>query len=168
MTTAQIITSPLQFTDLPEELKQVHKAWVEAKGSAIGPSLKTFDLFFIPLAHIPFSSITDYFAERDEFIVRFFGTGLVSIDGCEMTGKNLLETPHSGLRKTLEILFRKVVDEKCENFSEIQYDSTIGPQRLSISGRWPLSEDGKNVTGVLSVIYPLKDTQNLHEIIGSP
>ena len=166
MAEREISATPLQLTDLPEELKLVQDAWGQAKGSDIGPSRKAFDLLFIPLNLLPYSSVTDYFADSDEFIIRFFGTGLVSIDGIDMTGKNLSETSHPDLRRLLESLFRKVVDEKHENFSEFNFLSKSGTQRMSITGRWPLSENGIDVSGILSVIYLADDKQHLNEILG--
>ena len=158
-------STPLQFPDLPTEMRQVHEAWVKAKGRNIGPSRRDFDLLFIPLRSIPYSSVTDYSTDKDEFIIRFFGTGLVGLDGDEMTGKNLFDTPHAGLRNILNNLFRKVVTEKRENFSEVQFISLSGVQRMSITARWPLSENGNDVTGVLSVVHPMENIRKLSEIL---
>ncbi|MBT4933699.1 MAG: hypothetical protein HOL66_08435 [Rhodospirillaceae bacterium] len=87
------------------------------------------------------------------------------MDGDEMTGKNLLDTPHAGLRNILNNLFRKVVTEKRENFSEVQFISLSGVQRMSITARWPLSENGNDVTGVLSVVHPMENIRKLSEIL---
>jgi len=156
----------IELDELPDELQSVHATWNAARGRAFAPSRRAFDLLSIPVDHIPFTSVTDYDAEGDDFIIRFFGTGLVAIDGCEMTGKHLNETPHPALRETLLKLFRRVVDEKHENFAEFSYGLPGRPAPMSLTGRWPLSEDGAAVTGILSVIHPYQIARELNEILG--
>jgi len=156
----------IDLDDLPDELQTVHRAWNAARGRAFAPSRRSFDLLSIPADHIPFTSLTDYDADRDRFTIRFFGTGLVAIDGCEMTGKRLEETPHPALRDTLVRLFRRVIAEKRENFAEFSYGVPRRPAPMSQTGRWPLSEDAATVTGILSVIHPYQITRELNEILG--
>jgi len=156
----------VELGDLPDDLQTVHAAWDAARGQVFAPSRRACDLLSIPADHIPFTSVSDYDAEGDRFTIRFFGTGLVAIDGCEMTGKLLEETPHPDLRDTLLRLFRRVVDEKRGNFAEFSYGLPGRPAPMSLTGRWPLSEDGAAGTGILSVIHPYQITRELNEILG--
>lgn len=157
--------SLINLSDLTNELKEAHDVWRCAKGSAIGPSRTSFDLMALPPVLIPYTAITEYIASEDKFVILFFGTGLVHIEGMELTGKDLRDTPNLFLRDTLVRLFRKVVDEKRENFCEFRYLSATGPHKLTLNGRWPLSENGSDVSAILSISHPLTDGYQLHKIL---
>lgn len=158
---------PLALNDLPLELRRVHAVWRDARGAHFAPTRRDLDLMALPAALLPFTSVTDYDPRTDRFTIRFFGTGLVAIDGVELTGHDLMDTPHPELRATLNDLFREVVHTRRENFREFTYVSMKGVTSMSITGRWPLSDDGRTVSAVLSVIHPERDGRELNAILGT-
>ena len=157
--------TPIQLSETPVELRQVDAVWQAARGDCIAPSRRAVDLMTLPLPLIPFTSITDYDAATDAFTIRFFGTGLVAIDGVDLTGHRLEDTPHPGLRDTLLELFLDIVSTGHPNFAEFTFITLSGVSSMSVSARWPLSEDGANVTGILSVVHPEQHVYDLHKIL---
>jgi len=157
---------PVTFSELPIELRQAHAVWLDAKGDAIAPAQSELDLSLMPSIVQPFISVTEYDREADVFTVRYFGRGLAKIDGVDMTNRNLSSTPHEELSGTLRRLFRQTVTEQRENFAEFHFMTGNKNTAMSVSGRWPLSDDGINVTAILAVVYPESEIEDLNHILG--
>ncbi|MBT6096343.1 MAG: hypothetical protein HOH04_15765 [Rhodospirillaceae bacterium] len=164
-TSPEILRNSVSVSDLPDELAVIHDAWLEAKGDAFAPTRMSFDLLNVPSRLLRFSSVSDYDASSDTFTFRFFGTGMVEADGIEMTGKSHEEISPIPLQKVVDEICRQIVVDKQANFTEFCFSSPDGESPFTIAGRWPLSEDGENVTGILAVADPDMDLFDLSETL---
>ena len=129
--------TPIALHETPLELRQVDAAWHDACGRAFAPTRRALDLFALPASLIPFTSITDYDPDGDAFSIRFFGSGLAAIDGVDLTGHPLGDTPNEGLRDSLFELFRNVIETRGANFAEFHFVTLSGVSSMSVTGRWP-------------------------------
>jgi hypothetical protein len=155
----------IESSSLPESILAVDTVWRKASVDLFAPSRKTFDLMEIPSSHLRFASVTDYDPSSDQFTFRFFGTGFVEADGIEMTGKTHEDMPYGPLRDSVDELSRMVIAERMAAFTECSFLTPSGLKPFANAGRWPLSEDGHTVTGILTVADPLIDLYELNEIL---
>jgi|GEM_PF-1578004 len=156
--------SPFNFTvltqpDIPEELARVDELWKQACMENKLPSRNDIDLLKIPSSRLRFTSISDYDPGQDTFAYSFFGSGFVEVDGKEMTGKSHMDLPQPELGMVIDRVCRKVVSEKRECIASFSSESFLDGKVFAIAGRWPLSDDGKNVSAILTVAEP-KDSVN--------
>jgi hypothetical protein len=153
------------ISELPDRLMQVDTYWTETKNGTFAPARKNFDLMGIPASLVKFASVTDYNEATDQFTFRFFGTGFVDADGVEMTGKTHMDIPNPSLRNVVEELSRKVVTERKPCLAAIYASTSSGPKRIAFAGRWPLSDDGERVTGILTVADPELEPYDLNKVV---
>ena len=162
-TKEKITYRKVDIREAPASLTKVHNIWTEVKGNCFAPPFRDFDLMLLPKELIPFTSVEDYLLETKGFRYRFYGTGLVKVDGVELTGKSHLDIPHSGLRDLVRELCQKVISEKKECLIHVMVPTLNSEEPIAIAGRWPLSDDGNHVTGILTVVAPLTEVKALQE-----
>jgi len=166
---SEIVTEYLSFDKLDGELKLVFDYWLSLRGDRLGPRWREFDLMKIPAKKIPFTIITDIINKEEGLMkYRFVGTDFYRVHGIELTGKNPLDVPPEELGKKLNQELLDIVREQKPTYS-IHHLREI--RRLHILQhvlRLPLSDDGKEVTHILSVVDYIEDKKELEDYLSAP
>lgn len=147
----------LDLAEIPEDVAPLVEYWRSiTPEDAVGPNWKAFDLMRIPARYLPTTLVVDYEEDGDTFRYRYWGREITGVAGADFTGKTVNELP--GIyRDPADRSYRAAIAAKraCfEHYSIIDKGKEINFQRVV---RLPLSEDGRQVTGFVSVIiYPYR------------
>jgi len=161
----------LDLAEIPEEVAPLVEYWhsITPKDS-VGPAWSAFDLLSIPPRYLPTTLVVDYEEDSDTFRYRYWGREIASVAGGDYTGKTVKDLP--GIyRDPADRSYRTGIASKkpCfEHYSIVDKGKEINFQRVV---RLPLSEDGRQVTGFVSVIiYPYRkiELQKLVDAYLSP
>lgn len=117
----------------------------------------------MPPKLIPFSNVVDVERGGEDFYFRFYGTNLAEIHGKELTGKRTSDGDPPDLGNAARDSMRTVVERRAPIFCNaiIHSRHVINLQRLI---QLPLSDDGTNVTHLVTVAHyerGIRDTKQL-------
>lgn len=99
-------------TELPEKLKEFYAHWASLPKEGLVPSLR--DFLGTPSPEFqPYCAIYDVVDGGKSLPLRLFGTGLVSFNGGDLTGKDFLMSAEPELRGTLSYTARTQVEFPC-------------------------------------------------------
>ena len=150
----------LDLAEIPEDVAPLVEYWHSiTPENAVGPAWKTFDLLRIPPRYLPTTLVVDYEEDGDTFRYRYWGREITGVAGGDYTGKTVSELP--GIyRDPADRSYRSAIAAKnprFEHYSIVDKGREINFQRVV---RLPLSENGHQVTGFVSVIiYPYRKVE---------
>lgn len=166
----------IEWDDLTDDLRSIHDYWKSLTGERIAPAWSNFDLTQCPSRLLPTTIVLDVINNKDRgsknsggghyYRFRFFGSGLTQAHGREMTGKLVTDLPNKEPGELLHVKFDTVVTSKTFDFAEIGIEVDGRFSGLQRSGRWPLSDDGKTITGIVSAIDMEISRREMKEIVG--
>ncbi|MBT6095448.1 MAG: hypothetical protein HOH04_11245 [Rhodospirillaceae bacterium] len=162
----KIAARSIGWEDLSDDLRCAHEYWKSLTAERIAPSWTSFDLSQCPSRLLPTTIVLDVINGGGGYQFRFFGSGLVQAHGREMTGYLVTELPHKGLGDFLRKRFNAVAASKTFDFGEVGFEDQNGFHGLQRSGRWPLSDDGERVSGIVSVIDMEISRREMEEVVG--
>lgn len=150
---SEIITEYLSFDKLDGELKSVFDYWLSLKGEKLGPSWREFNLMKIPAKKIPFTIVADIL-DNEECLMkyRFVGTDFNRVHGIELTGKSPLDVTPEQFGKKLNQELIDIVRNQNPTYSVYHLKGIQFLNLLQRVIRLPLSNDGKEITHIVSVI----------------
>jgi hypothetical protein len=137
----------------------VYQHWDTRRGARIGPTWSEFEFETLPPSIIPWCVVMDVNAEEPRLVYRFWGTGRVSIHGQEMTGKSVSDFKPSKISAAIFKECNTLIATKLPQLFRKQYLNAQGIEVTINTVRLPISEDGKNVTKIIS--YALGDELTL-------
>ncbi|HEY9081133.1 hypothetical protein [Magnetovibrio sp.] len=145
---------PIDYEDLPTDLRQAVDYWRGLKGDRIAPKWREVDMLQLPLQLVPTTVVVDCFEDDKgpNFRYRFYGSGLRSVHNVELTGKTPDDVPVSTLSRSIKDEFLRVEKNKIPLFSAYGTDTHNGFGAFLNVVRLPLSDDGARVTNILAVI----------------
>lgn len=149
----------VRYEDLAADLCAAVDYWQTLKGDRIGPQWQEFDLLKLPLALLRTTVVVDCFEDENgtNFHYRYCGSGLRSIHTVELTGKTPDDMPIAALSQYVKSAFHQVQETKVPVFSVYGTYVVKGFDEFLQVARLPLSEDGKQVSSIISVISYLQD-----------
>ncbi len=166
----KMVARPIEWDELTDDLRSVHDYWKGVTGDRAAPKWSDFDLSLCPSRLLPTAIVLDVTDGEGSgggvYRFRFFGSGLRQAHGREMTGQLVTDLPHQGLGELLQEKFDAVVASKTFDFAEIGIEDERGFHGLQRSGRWPLSDDGQTITGIVSVIDMEISRREMEEVVG--
>lgn len=126
------------------------------------PAWPEVSLIELPAHVVQFVRVVDVIDGGDDFVYRFWGTGMVDVTGLERTGQRVSETGHVRVSQLIAE-YRDVIEEKAP--STIAYEADVegtgiegGPLR-ALTVRLPLASDGNTVDCVMSFTDFLSDRE---------
>lgn len=152
-------------TELPDKLKDFYNHWAGLPRDGLVPSLREF------LGHPspefqPYVAIYDVVDNAASLPLRLFGTGLVSFNGGDLTGKDFLLSAEPELRDTISYTVRKQLEHPCGRTDIREVSSSSGKSVETQSLSLPLeTEDGRPPSIVLFLNY--RDTIGYGETLGA-
>jgi len=141
--------SPIDL-DLPEPLGEVFAYWNRLRGDNWAPSWEDFDLLGLSAKAIPYVIVMDVVSDPLNFFYRFWGTGNTTYIGYDLTGKSVRDNKLFSGKVFGEA--RRIVEEKkpLVHFSKVVRADGIFRDYARL--RVPLSDDGQNVTHIVSAV----------------
>jgi len=126
--------------------------WTGLCGDRFAPMWRDVDLSRFPGNIIPFITVVDVSDSNEPFSYRFWGTGHTRVKGVDLTGKS----PLSMFPKVVADLIVQEFTLVRNNKTPMSFVHDIRPQsdeasRIQETLRLPLSNDGQNVTNILSL-----------------
>lgn len=110
-------------------------------------------LLDLPPAVMPFTLIADVKSDPLDFIYRYWGSGFVRMHGFDLTGKSCREIEPRSFAQTVF----DVQAEVCQRRAPVLYaGETLSKGRTVLKEfviRLPLSDDGKTVTKIMSIVW---------------
>ena len=149
----QIKTLEIEFSKLINpNFSILMDLWTGLCGGRFAPMWRDVDLSRFPGDIIPFITVIDVSDSGDPFSYRFWGTGHTRVKGVDLTGKS----PQSMLPKVVADLIFQEFTLVRNNKTPMSFVHDIRPQsdeasRIQETLRLPLSNDGQNVTNILSL-----------------
>lgn len=132
-------------------LVKVYEYWDRVRGEKFAPSLKEFHLDDLPPAIIPNMAVVDFIGPPLDFLYRFFGSAMVEASGMELTGKRYYADKVKGYGFVNAKMFPTMIEERRPIVSRTEWVSVKGLRYATTTVRMPLSADGTNVTGGVTV-----------------
>lgn len=156
---------PPVSTELPEKLGAFYEHWASLPKDGLVPSLREF-LGRPSPEFQPYCAIYDVVDGGKSLPLRLFGTGLVSFNGGDLTGKDFLMSAEPELRDTITYTVRKQIEHPCGRTDIREVASSSGKSVETHSLSLPLGTDeGKPPSVVLFLDY--KETIGYGETLGA-
>lgn len=140
-------------TALPEKLKEFYDHWASLPKEGLVPSLREF--LSLPSPEFqPYCAIYDVIDGGKRLPLRLFGTGLVSFNGGDLTGKDFLMSAEPELRDTISYTARTQVEFPCGRTDLRRLSTTQGKNVETEALSLPLATgEGKPPCIVLYLQY---------------
>lgn len=133
---------------IDEAIVLFHAYWLSKAAGRFAPAWSEIDLSEMPAEYIPYIVVCDV-VSGGEYRFRYWGRGHVDYYGVEYTGQFLSELEPPWAQEHLRVQYDRVVETARPLAYTIEYEDFSQPV---YSYRAPLSDDGKNVTGIFSVV----------------
>lgn len=133
-----------------EKLQRLLAYWNARRGSRWAPRRADIDPvdFAYILSHV---ALLDVQADPWRFRYRVYGTGLVAMDGFDMTGRLIDDWPTPEFRDLLQASHRDVAEARAPRL-RVRESVIDGRLRVQEGLQLPLSEDGLRVGMILTAI----------------
>ena len=132
-------------------LVEVYRHWDSVRGGKFAPSLKEFRLEDLAPAIIPSMAVVDFIGPPLDFLYRFFGSQMVVVSGMELTGKRYFADKVEGYGFVNAKLFPVMIEERRPIVTRTKWISVKSLHYATTTVRLPLSADGENVTGGVTI-----------------
>lgn len=132
-----------------EAIVLFHAYWLSKAEGRFAPAWSDIDLAELPPALIPYVVVCDVLADGEDYRFRYWGRGHVDYYGEEYTGRLLSTLTPDWAQEHLRVQYDRVVETRRALAYTIEYQDM--PQPV-YSYRAPLSDDGKTVTGIFSIV----------------
>ena len=152
--------------EMPEDFLTVHRYWDTLRAGRFAPTWKEFEMMKIPPTLLPSTLVKDVEHDPLTFRYRFYGTHLARIWDRELTGKTTDDLQSVMLAKTVRQALERFIEQKQPVFTLLRVSSPVKPQQLQMQLRLPISNDGINVTNVLTLISHLVDKVQFTQLLG--
>jgi hypothetical protein len=125
--------------------------WNKLRGDRFAPRWEDFDLMDLP-AHVRGGMVVvDYDRAKNDFRVRFWGVDLWDVFGIDLTGKWLSQVRHTEIMARFLKYGIKIIDTKQVQKTLHWAETTTGERETYPVLRLPLSDDGVNVTNIITL-----------------
>ncbi len=133
-----------------EKLQRLLAYWNARRGARWAPCRADIDPVDFPyvLSHM---ALVDVLTEPLRFRFRVFSTGLVAMNGFEMTARLIDDWPAPEFREALQASYRDVVEAQAPRL-RVRQAVFDGRLRVQEGLLLPLSEDGRSVTMILTAV----------------
>ncbi len=138
--------------------------WDRKCGADFAPSWKSINLMELPPAILPNCRVVDIKEPITKSIYRFFGTGIVQLTGSEMTDRTLGDIKSVAWLDHAIQQYQQVIKARKPLILLTEYMGRSGQNLCDLMLRIPLSDDGEQVTNVISFEDFGDYSDDLHDI----
>jgi len=136
--------------DIPP-LLEVLDYWNRVRGEKFAPSLKEFKIDELAPSIIPCMTIVDFEVPPFDYRYRFFGSMVVQVAGMELTGKRYNADMIEGFGYVNAQIYPEMIEDPRPIVTRTTWLSLKSLQFIATTLRMPLSDDGKRVSGGVTV-----------------
>jgi hypothetical protein len=137
-----------------------------APEGAIAPAWHDFDMLRVPAEYLPTAVVVDFNPSQHNYHYRYWGSGLTGIFQGDFTGKTFDDLPPPFSYISYQT-YDPVVQRKRPCL--IHFNISDGATETSFQDalRVPLSDDGIDVSGVISIIVQLYRKHEMDQLVES-
>jgi len=147
------------------ELKPAMDYWCDlAKDDVIGPSWREFDLLKLPPTMLPAVIVVDVDHARSDLLYRYFGSQIAEVFGADHTGKNFSQLSAPYITVSRET-YDWVLEDKMPVSLILEFSRVKATTQVMETLRLPLSDNGVEVTNILSVARFFSDRRKLNRML---
>jgi len=125
--------------------------WNKVRGDAFAPRWEDFHIIDLPADVRGGLVVVDHDPGRNDFRVRFWGIDLWDIFGADLTDAWLSDTKHMGVMKQFLKHGIKILETKEVQKVLYRAETATGETKIYPVLRLPISDDGVNVTKIITV-----------------
>jgi len=126
--------------------------WRELAGDRLAPTWRDFDMVRLPAALLPSTVVYDVVDDGRDFCIRYYGSGMTRVHGVDLTGRSPLDLPWRPLGEFLHREMKNVLVVREPEHLTYIYTKPDRPAELQSVLRLPLSDDGRRITHIVSLI----------------
>lgn len=161
----QLIPHRLDVANISEDLKPVLALWDSLKpANAIASAWRDFDLLDIPPKLLPATIVADIDPQTRAMKYRYFGSQISEVFGGDRTGVAIGEMPDFYAEASLTT-YGWVIDEKEPVLHTLEYTRDHAKSRVMEIIRLPLSDNGADVSHVVSVASFILDRREFSRMM---
>ncbi len=157
--------SDLPLIQLPEELKRVLSYWQGIRQDRLAPTWTEFDMMEIPSSLLPMTMVKDVEAEPHVYRYRFYGSGFARLNQRDLTGKTTDDVAVTAFARALRISLDEFVEKREPRFYDVKFVDEHRFETGQRLFRLPLSDDGKTINHIASIVFKHYDIDRYHELI---
>ncbi len=156
----------IEFSALPADVLVAFDYWRSLKADRLAPSWPEFDLMKLPAHLIPYTNVVDVVDGGKDFFCRFYGSSLAEIHGKELSSKLVSTAEPEELREAVLISMREIIEIRrpMARVAQIYPRHVVTLQSLI---RMPLSDDGKEITNIVTVAQYQRGVRDSKEIVAT-
>ncbi len=147
-------------------LDHFHRIWDLARGEHFAPRWRDLNFDAFPAKMLPYMYLVDVLREPFRFQYRFIGTRVCELEGWDYTNKFVHDLKPEKLGIAVAEEFKKFAEDPKPVFFMMMADeeaNTEGLYRVYGGVRLPLSNDGVNLTHIISLAQFERDNKDLRD-----
>lgn len=142
----------LPLEALPEDLKETLAYWESLKpAGAIAPRWSQVDMLRLPVRYLPTATVADHLPDEGTYRYRYWGRELTPVFGSDLTGKTFEDVPKA-FRDVTYRTYDVVRERRAPCLIRFRVAREDIETEFQTALRLPTSEDGKTITGVVSLL----------------
>lgn len=142
----------LTLENLPETLREVLEYWRGLGGEDLRCAWAQVDLMAIPKQFLPSTTVVDIGAEMTDNRYRYWGSKMTRIHGSDMTGKSPFDIDPKEMAEAICESHADIIKNPRWTAHAYEFIRASGVEHRHVTLRMPLSDDGKTVSQIVTVI----------------
>ncbi len=160
----------VKFTDLsldalPKTLAELLNYWRALSKGSIAPRWRDFDMLEIPSENLPLTMVKDVENDPRTYRYRFYGSKFAELNRKDLTGMATDDVAFPALARALKESLDDFVNGGRPRFYRVEFVSEFHIETAQHLFRLPISDDKKNVTAVVSVVFEHVKPDAYHKLI---
>ena len=140
------------LSEMPEAFLPVHRYWQKIKEDRFAPTWSEFDMMQISPDLLPSTLVKDVEREPLAFRFRYYGSSFVRLRNREYTGKTVDDMVSKPFSKAISRSLQDFIIQEEPRYYLLERSSSTGLETIQKQIRLPISNDGKSITNVVSII----------------
>jgi hypothetical protein len=150
---------------LPKVLCGLLDYWRTLCGDRFAPTWKEFDMLEIPVTCIRMTMVKDVEENPRTYRYRFYGSEFTRLNRRDLTGDTTDDVAIPALASAVRQSLDEFVAQKKPRFYQLNFTHEYRRNAVQHLLRLPISNDGKSVTSVVSVVLDHLEKDAYHDLI---
>jgi len=146
------------------DISVITEYWTQLCDGAFAPSWKAIDLTKIAPKTLPRVCVVDVLLDPLDFVYRFWGTMITQMHKYDATGQSISTVPPADYGTVLVKQYKMVYETKNPQTFYCEFENEHHLVSQYVVRRFPLSNDGVHVTGIMSIEEYGKDEEYLSRL----
>ena len=134
-----------------DDLNRALALWDQWRGDRAGPTWAEIDLATLPPALLPLTTVVDVIDDGQDYLYRFWGTGLTHLFGRDESGTHLSDHRVTRSGQLRFVQFNLVVASKSPHVFKTVFAEAENTRARKINLRLPICDAAETVTKILSL-----------------